>query len=162
MNRTEITASLSDLVKKKLSNNYNFWAAEVNLDEHAKRVDFVGYNPNYGGTFARAANIENGTFDFYEVKSSMADFNSGHGKNWEGDHNYLVCERELADKLYKNQLLPNNVDVICPNKPRTGLIKVYSTHWISGRTKAASELLWCMICSRDARYIKRIEEMKNE
>lgn len=162
MNRTEITASLSELVRKRLENRSIFWAAEVNLDAHKKRVDFVGFNPSKNGNFANIAEIESGTFDFYEVKSSMADFNSGHGKNWEGDHNYLVCERELADKLYKNRLLPNNVDVICPNKPRTGLIKVYSTHWISGRTKAASELLWCMICSRDARYIKRMEEMKNE
>ncbi|AWN66587.1 hypothetical protein LL14B4_10530 [Lactococcus lactis subsp. lactis] len=162
MNRTEITASLSELVRKRLENRSIFWAAEVNLDAHKKRVDFVGFNPSKNGNFANIAEIESGTFDFYEVKSSMADFNSGHGKNWEGDNNFLVCEKELANELHQKMLLPHNVDVLCPNKSRTALIPTFSGHWASRRTKSVSELLWTMICSRDARYIKRMDEMKNE
>lgn len=93
MNRAEITASLSELVRKRLENRSIFWAAEVNLDAHKKRVDFVGFNPSKNGNFANIAEIESGTFDFYEVKSSMADFNSGHGKNWEGDKTFLFVKK---------------------------------------------------------------------
>lgn len=162
MNRPETTASLSELVMKKLTNEYAFWAAEVNLDAYKKRVDFVGYNPSKNGSFANVADIESGTFDFYEVKSSMADFNSGHGKNWEGDKNFLVCERELANELHQKMLLPQNIAVLCPNKPRTALIRVHNMMWSSSRKKSSSELLWNMICARDSRYIKKIEGSGDE
>ncbi len=66
----------------------------------------------------------------------MADFKSGHGKNWEGDLNYLVCERELANELYQKMLPPHNVNALCPNKARTALITTLSGPWASKRSTA--------------------------
>lgn len=123
MNRVEITNSLSDLVRKKLSNNCTFWAEEVQLDFGKARVDFVGFKPfNILQNGMCPAAIDCGTFSFYEVKSCMADFTSGYGKTFEGDENYLVCERELADKLRDKGMLPNGVKILVPNKPRNALI----------------------------------------
>ncbi|MBB5887728.1 hypothetical protein [Lactovum miscens] len=156
MNRPDITKSLSDLVRTRLKNTCNFWAEEVNLDYSTKRVDFVGFSAR-NGVFARVSEIEHGAFDFYEVKSSMNDFNSGHGKNWEGDRNYLVCERELADELYSKMLLPQNTEVLCPNKPRTALVTAYKDYQSSKRTKAASEILWNMICARSSNKIEVVK-----
>ncbi len=153
MNRPEITKMLSDLVRKRLNNKSIFWAEEVNLDAYKKRVDFVGFRPSKNGAFANVADIEKGSFDFYEVKSSMDDFNSGHGKNWEGDKNFLVCTKELADKLIDNAMLPTNIIVLCPNKNGTSLIKKCSTHWSSNRKKSSSELFWSMICSRSSNKV---------
>ena len=42
MARIDVTNSLSDLVRKKLANNCNFWAEEVELDFGKSRVDFIG------------------------------------------------------------------------------------------------------------------------
>lgn len=39
--------------------------------------------------------IEKGDFYCYEVKSSIEDFNSGHGLNFIGDYNYLVMPEEV-------------------------------------------------------------------
>lgn len=157
MSRTELTKMLSDLVRKRLNNKSLFWAEEVNLDYYQKRVDFVGFRPAKNGSFANVADIEKGSFDFYEVKSSMEDFNSGHGKNWEGDKNFLVCTKELADKLKYKMILPSNVTVLCPNKNMTSLIKVYDTHWSSRRKKSASEILWAMVCSRISNKVDNLE-----
>lgn len=157
MSRSETTEQLSNLTRKRLINKSSFWAEEVNLDAYQKRVDFVGFKPGKNGSFANVADLESGTFDFYEVKSSMADFNSGHGKNWEGDSNFLVCERELADELRDKMLLPTNVDVLCPNKNRTGLISAYKGHWSSARKKSVSELMWMMVCSRTSNRIEVVE-----
>lgn len=162
MSRTGVTNSLSDLVRKKLSNNSNFWAEEVELDFGKARVDFVGFQPfNLGQNGMCPASIDKGVFSFYEVKSCMADFNSGHGKTFLGDENYLVCERELADELYKKGILPNGVKVLVPNKPRNALVVAFDNsnsfgNW-SRRTKSASELLWNMISARKSNKVEVIE-----
>lgn len=162
MSRTGVTNSLSDLVRKKLSNNSNFWAEEVELDFGKARVDFVGFQPfNLGQNGMCPASIDKGVFSFYEVKSCMADFNSGHGKTFLGDENYLVCERELADELYKKGILPHGVKVLVPNKPRNALVVAFDNsnsfgNW-SRRTKSASELLWNMISARKSNKVEVIE-----
>ena len=102
--------------------------------------------------------IHKGTFSFYEVKSCMADFNSGHGKTFLGDENYLVCERELAEELFRKGILPNGVKVIVPNKPRTALVVAFDLSndygtW-SKRTKSSSELLWNMISARKSNKVE--------
>lgn len=159
MTRIDVTNSLSNLVRKKLTNNCNFWAEEVELDFGKSRVDFIGFQPlNILQLGMCSATIDKGTFSFYEVKSCMADFNSGHGKTFLGDENYLVCERELADELFQKSLLPDGVKVIVPNKPRTALIVAFDTSnsfgtW-SRRTKSASELLWNMISARKSNKVK--------
>lgn len=158
MNRNDITKSLSDLVRKKLANNCNFWAEEVELDFGKARVDFVGFKPfNIGQNGMCPAAIDKGVFSFYEVKSCMADFNSGHGKTFLGDENYLVCERDLADELQQKGMLPHGVKVLVPNKPRTALVVAFDLSssfgtW-SRRTKSSSELLWNMICARKSNKV---------
>lgn len=167
MNRTDTTNSLSHLVRKKLANNCNFWAEEVELDFGKARVDFVGFKPfNILQNGMSPAAIDKGIFSFYEVKSCMADFNSGHGKNFLGDENYLVCERDLADELYNKGLLPLGVKVLVPNKPRTGLIVAFDLSnsfgtW-SRRTKSSSELLWNMINARKSNKVDAFEQEETD
>lgn len=158
MNRNDVTKSLSDLVRKKLSNNCNFWAEEVELDFGKARVDFIGFQPfNILQNGMCAASIDKGIFSFYEVKSCLADFNSGHGKNFLGDENYLVCERDLADELFQKHLLPHGTKILVPNKPRTALVVAFDLSssfgtW-SRRTKSSSELLWNMISARKSNKV---------
>lgn len=164
MDRNSITESLSDLVRKRLSNksNCSFWAEEVELDFGESRVDFIGFKPfNILQNGMCPAAIDKGVFSFYEVKSCLADFKSGHGKNFLGDENYLVCERELADELHQKGILPNGVKVIVPNKPRTALIVAFDMSnsfgtW-SRRTKSSSELLWNMIRARKSNRVEESE-----
>lgn len=93
-NRREITAELSAKALKRLRKEFELVSSEVWVDE-AHRVDFVAYHRGTG--YANAA-AERGTFCFVEVKSCMDDFNSGHGRTFEGDENWLVCPRELAER----------------------------------------------------------------
>lgn len=153
MTRSETTNYLSDLVRKRLSNQTSFWAEEVELDFGKFRVDFVGFSPyNLLNLGMGPVPIDKGIFSFYEVKSCMGDFKSGHGKNFFGDENYLVCEKSLADELYINGLLPSGVKVLVPNKNKTALIVAYDSSGAFGpwsrRTKTSSELLWNMINAR--------------
>ncbi|EJY47124.1 TPA: hypothetical protein ACSPJ2_001617 [Enterococcus faecium] len=162
MNRNDVTNSLSDLVRKRLTNNCDFWSEEVELDFGKARVDFVGFKPfNILQNGMCSASIDKGTFSFYEVKSCLADFNSGHGKNFLGDENYLVCERDLTDDLFQKSLLPNGVKVLVPNKPRTALVVAFDLSssfgtW-SRRTKSSSELLWNMISARKSNKVDQME-----
>jgi hypothetical protein len=161
LNRTKITNSLSDLVRKKLSNNCTFWAEEVTLDFGKARVDFIGFQPHLIGQNGMCpAALDKGIFSFYEVKSCMADFKSGNGLNFLGDENYLVCERELADQLYQKAMLPSGCKIIVPNKPRTALILAFDCSdsfgtW-SRRTKSSSEMLWNMINARSSNKVDQI------
>lgn len=109
--RRDITAELSAKALKKLRRDFNLVASEVRVDE-AHRVDFVAYRIGSGYTNAAA---ERGAFCFVEVKSCMDDFTSGHGRTFEGDENWLVCPRELADALHEKLQLPRNCKVLCPD-----------------------------------------------
>lgn len=169
MGRVDITEELSNLVRKQLSNNYPFWAEEVELDFGKNRVDFVGYKPFQIYTLGMCTTaIERGIFSFYEVKSSLADSNSGHGKTFVGDENYLVCERELADELYRKEILPDGVKILVPNKPRTSLIVAFdTTGFFSNRSKSSNVLLWNMINARKSNKVESFidfeeEERKND
>lgn len=161
MDRNSITESLSGLVRKKLANksNCSFWAEEVELDFGKARVDFIGFKPfNILQNGMCPASIDKGIFSFYEVKSCLADFNSGHGMNFSGDENYLVCERDLAEELFRKGILPSGVKVIVPNKPRTALVVAFDLSndfgtW-SRRTKSSSELLWNMISARKSNKVE--------
>ena len=109
--RRDITAELSAKALKKLRRDFNLVASEVWVDE-AHRVDFVAYRRGFG--YANAA-AERGKFCFVEVKSCMDDFTSGHGRTFEGDANWLVCPRELADALHGKLQLPRHCKVLCPD-----------------------------------------------
>lgn len=156
--RNEITRELSRMVERKLANETPYWVSECNLnirENNSARVDYVAFTPSWGkGSEVSAAEL--GRFDFYEVKSCMEDFKSGHGLNFEGDTNILVCERELADELCRRRMFPKNCDkVLCPNKSRSALIAVYTPNpgglQSNRRCYPASHLLLCMM-SRMAPY----------
>ena len=87
MGRAEVTAGLSELLKRdKLS---RYWASEVTINwgrENECRVDFMDYSPRnqtIGG-------VEHGRFTCYEIKSCPDDFKSKNGHNFLGDDNYYV------------------------------------------------------------------------
>lgn len=115
MSRAETTAMLSKLVEKRLRNQTAFWASEVNFDRNTpdeRRVDYVGFKPwNINGEPVPAS-VEKGCFEFYEVKSCMADFTSGNGLTFYGDQNYLVCTKELCDEIVWQKMVPPRVNAI--------------------------------------------------
>lgn len=109
--RREVTAELSEKALKKLRKDFHLVSSEVWADDR-HRVDFVAYRRGFG--YADAA-VERGKFCFVEVKSCMDDFTSGHGLTFDGDENWLVCPRELADKLRDKRQLPRHCKVLCPD-----------------------------------------------
>lgn len=155
--RDDTTMMLSNLLEKRLSNRYRLWAAEVTFDESTEneiRIDFMGFNPKRISNRTKATSVDLGTFDCYEVKSCMGDFNSGHGLNFVGDHNYLVCTRELYDQLYRSCRIPLEVDgVLVPDAPGKKLIQVSEIFNECRRVHPASEMLWQMMCA----YYTKIE-----
>lgn len=113
MNRKETTQFLGNLLKRdKFSGMGKYWASEVTLDygsNEVKRVDFMQFEPQNQYSIS---GLEKGIFICYEVKSCKADFNSGFGKNFIAEKNYLV----MPMKTYKEVIneIPYNVGVMCP------------------------------------------------
>lgn len=150
--RSEITRELSRMVERRLANKTPYWVSECRLnirENDSGIVDYVAFTPSWGNG-SEVSTAELGRFDFYEVKSCMDDFTSGHGLNFEGDTNILVCERELADELYKRRMLPANCDkVLCPNRSRSAPVTAYETNAGGPRSSLrrypASHLLLCMM-----------------
>lgn len=143
--RREVTAELSEKALKKLRKDFNLVSSEVWVDA-AHRVDFVAYR--FGTGYANAS-AERGTFCFVEVKSCMDDFNSGHGRTFEGDENWLVCPRELADALHGKMQLPMHCKVLCPDA--AGRLRVAYDTSEYGRSfrklSTAALLLQMVLCS---------------
>ena len=151
MSRAETTAMLSELVEKRLKNQTAFWASEVNFDRNTpdeRRVDYVGFTPwNINGEPVPAS-VEKGCFEFYEVKSCMADFKSGNGLTFYGDQNYLVCTKELCADLVMGKMVPERVNaILTPDSTGSKLILGYvqSYNDMSYRRRPASEILWDMV-----------------
>lgn len=109
--RVDTTAELSEKVLGKLRREFQLVASEVWVDD-GRRVDFIAYGL---GTGYINASVERGKFCFVEVKSCMDDFRSGHGLTFEGDENWMVCPRDLADTLFAKREMPENCKVICPD-----------------------------------------------
>lgn len=151
MNRTDTTAMLSELVEKRLNNRVSFWASEVNFDlgtPNNRRIDYMGFKPFTPDAVTIPTSVELGTFECYEVKSCMADFNSGHGLTFYGDANFLVTTRELAEELRITYRLPHRINqVLTPSKKGDKLIPLFdvSGKCPSYRCRAASEMLYAMI-----------------
>lgn len=150
MSRKDVTAELSEKVAKKLRRECALVAQEVWVDDD-HRVDFVAFTPGLGG---RNTKLEHGRFVFVEVKSCMADFKSGHGLTFLGDENWLVCPRELADKLRDEQLLPFGVQVYCPD--RGGALRLVCDRGLRGiqnlREDSTLCLLWAMLMDSYSRW----------
>lgn len=152
INRRETTEKLSRLVEKRLNNTASYWSSEVNFDKgmpNERRVDYVGFKPNTSYLTVEPTSVELGTFTFYEVKSGMQDFNSGHGLTFYGDKNFLVTTNEFAKELIEKWMVPKEIDeILVPDKSWTRLYtKVESdgTH----RTRVSSEILWQMILAQN-------------
>lgn len=97
--RKQITALLSMLTEKMISCDYDprsYWSKEVTFDYGTPNqvcVDYMKFEPLNN----TVSGIEKGNFYCYEVKSCEADFLSGHGLNFIGDYNYIVCRTNFMN-----------------------------------------------------------------
>lgn len=91
----------SDILARR--NAWACWAAEVKLWPDDKRVDYIDFCPHKSISNRSAGAVERGQFAFFEVKSCMDDLTSGHGTNFEGDENWLVCPIELVEEMRQTQ-----------------------------------------------------------
>lgn len=151
MSRNDTTMMLSSLVEKRLNNRVAYWASEVSFDkgtQNWRRIDYVGFKPFTPGYVLMPSSVELGEFSCYEVRSCMADFESGHGLTFYGDVNYLVTTRELAEELRVTYRLPRNINqVLTPSKKGDKLVPLFdvSGKCPSYRCRAVSEMLYAMI-----------------
>lgn len=111
--RKEITQFLSNLLERKLLGTY--YASEVTFDYgrgkgKETRVDYLQFTPKNQSI----SGIEHGVFTAYEVKSCKADYNSGHGLNFEMDKNYIVTTMRTYKEIVNE--IPWNIGVMvaCP------------------------------------------------
>ena len=113
MNRKETTEFLINLlITDRLSGPGKYWAREVSLDygtTDVRRVDFMQFCPP---GVVSVSELEKGIFVSYEVKSCKADFNSGFGKNFETEKNYLVMPMQLYNEITDE--IPYDIGVIVP------------------------------------------------
>ena len=142
MTRSEITDALTALAEARMGRWCRLWAPEVEVPSGG-RVDLMGFSPY--GERPDAASIERGTLICCEVKSCMADFESGHGLNFVGDENWLVCPRELCERLRESSRIPRVAGVLCPDAGWKRLLEVI--HQPPGayryrRRMTAAEAIW--------------------
>ena len=115
-NRPVITKKLSMSLEKYINPKNDtrmYMAKEVTFDYatgHAIRVDYMKFKPVNN----TVSGIEKGDFYCYEVKSSIEDFNSGHGLNFIGDYNYLVMPEEVYVAV--SNKIPYFVGVLVPTE----------------------------------------------
>jgi hypothetical protein len=115
MNRRETTRKLSRSVEKHINPHDDtriYWAREVTFDYYSRnriRVDYMLFRPKNNTD----KGIREGTFYCYEVKSSVADFQSKNGHNYVGDYNYYVMPETVFEKI-KNKI-PPYVGVFVPS-----------------------------------------------
>ena len=149
MNRTETTKELSELTEKYINPRRDpriYWAKEVTFDYgtlHQIRVDYMLFKPKNNSV----SGIEKGDFYCYEIKSSVADFESKHGHNFIGDYNYYVMPLDVFEKV--KDKIPFAVGVFVPEKPLRSVKKARRID----RQRPISEMLLMMFRSanRDRR-----------
>ena len=148
--RPAITKQLSGLIEKRLNSRRMFWSSEVDFDKNLvgnRRIDYVGFKPFTPNLTVEPVSVELGTFACYEVKSCLADFESGHGLTFYGDENYLVCPVELAEELQAKRLIPRNINaVLCPDRSGSRLLTKFEFNTDqSYRRRSAAEMLWAIV-----------------
>lgn len=149
--RSDVTRMLSKLVEKRLTNRCMLWSREVTFDmdtDRERRVDYVGFTPyRRPNGRAEAEGLELGTFEFYEIKSCLADFTSGHGLTFYGDENWLVTTRELAERLRTGRMLDGSFHVLAPTSDGARLHPMFGYFDDPGRrrTRPAGEILIRML-----------------
>lgn len=142
MTRPETTKALTGLAESRIGRRCRLWAPEVEVPSGG-RVDLMGFRPY--GERPDAASIERGVLICYEVKSCMDDFESGHGLNFVGDENWLVCPRDLCDRLRESMRVPRDVGVLCPDAGWRRLLEVIKQPPVSyrhRRSMTAAEAIW--------------------
>lgn len=111
MNRTATTDFLSELlIYRRLSKPGTYWAKEVCFDygtTDVRRLDFLHFEPE---NTMSVAGLEHGKFTGYEIKSCKADFESGFGRNMEGDENYFVTTAEAWNSV-KSDIFPEKYGI---------------------------------------------------
>ena len=152
MSRADTTQMLSSLTEKLIA-PYNdpriYWAKEVTFDYatlNPVRVDYMRFKPLNN----TVSGIEKGDFYCYEVKSSVADFNSKNGHNFLGDFNYYVMPWVVFDAV--KEQVPYYVGVYCPDESGAALVSVKKARR-KDRARPVSEMLLMMFRSaaRDLR-----------
>lgn len=121
--RTETTARLSALVEKRPTSRASYWAREVGFDRGTpmwRRIDHMGFKPHTPNYAVEPVSVELGTFSCYEVKSCLADFESGNGLTLYGDLNHLVTTREPAEQLHDMRRMPRNINQVLARRKATG------------------------------------------
>ena len=155
MNRTETTKMLSELVELYINPNHDpriYYAREVTFDYgtlHQIRVDYMKFKPKNN----TVSGIEKGDFYCYEIKSSVADFNSKHGHNFIGDYNYYVMPEDVFHQI--KDKLPYRVGVLVPEGGSIlGDLKVIKKAQRTNRERPVSVMLLMMFRSaaRDRRH----------
>jgi len=154
-NRPEITMMLSISTEMYINPHGDpriYWAKEVTFDyatSNAVRVDYMKFKPVNN----TVSGIEKGDFYCYEVKSSIEDFNSGHGLNFIGDYNYLVMPEEVYTAV--SNKIPHFVGVLVPTESswrnNWRELTVIKKAKRRDREKSLSEMLFMMFrsASRD-------------
>lgn len=158
MNRKEITAELSQQLKQYI-NPFNdpriYYATEVTFDyatNNECRIDYMQFKPRNNSV----SGIEQGLFIAYEIKSSVEDFNSGHGCNWHiADKSYLVTTEEVFAQV--GHLLPHWVGCIAPDS--WGSMRVIKNAKIHDRSKPINEILLMMFRSSNRELYKLRKEL---
>lgn len=163
LSRTHITVLLSMLTEKLVSREYDsraYWSKEVTFDygtPNQVRVDYMKFEPLNNSV----SGIEKGDFYCYEVKSCVEDFNSGHGLNFIGDYNYIVCTNELYEWLIKNNKLLFGVGVYTLSDDKTKLTCVKKARR-KDRRKPLYEMLLMMLRSARRDVVKsKVEDYHN-
>ena len=154
MNRKEITKQLAQLTEKYINPHNDpriYSAKEVTFDyatAHAIRVDYMQFKPVNN----TAGGIEKGLFYCYEIKSCVDDFNSGHGKNFIGDYNYLVMPHELYIQVQRS--IPYDVGVLIPSADCWRALESVKKAKQKVRQYTAEEMLLMMYRSTQRELIK--------
>ena len=162
MGRPEITKRLAKSLEKHIDPHNDpriYWAKEVTFDYasmNAIRVDYMRFSPINNSV----SGIEKGDFYCYEIKSSVADFQSKNGHNFIGDFNYYVMPDDVADSV-KGQI-PYDVGILVPDE--WGGLQMLKKARRRDRNRPTSEMLLMMWRSsrREVIKIKRYEEVGGE
>lgn len=154
LSRPETTDELSLRLEKQVlarRNAWACWAAEVKLPPDEKRVDYVDFCPHPSISACGVGSVERGTFTFYEVKSCIADLTSGHGTNFDGDANWLVCPIEMVEEMRQRQINVSGAGILAFGERKNGsrgfvrLLKFDADRNGHGyRKHSAAELLYAM------------------
>lgn len=146
MSRKEITKMLSDLTEIYINPHRDhriYWAREVTFDYgtlNQIRVDYMVFEPKNNSV----SGIEKGDFFCYEIKSSVADFESKHGHNFIGDYNYYVMPLDVFEKV--KDKIPFSVGVLAPSD-LTGYLKSIKKAKRVDRKRPMFEMLFMMFRS---------------